>query len=76
MDLAIGIWRFVVKPAGSKRTWLNLRARSSSGTPYWKASEIAVANESIRPAMVEPCLAIVIKISPGRPVSGYSPTWR
>src|SRR5690606_40934862 len=76
MDFAMGICRLFVKPLGSKRMWLNLLQRSSSGTPYCSAMEMAVAKASIRPEMVEPCFAIVMKISPGICVSGYNPMWR
>ena len=41
-----------MKPLGSKRAWLNLSTSSLSGTPYCSASEIAVANASIRPEIV------------------------
>ena len=40
-----------------------------SGTPYWSASDTAVAKESMRPEMVKPCFAMVMKISPGSPSS-------
>ena len=70
MDFAIGICLLFVNPAGSNRMWENFEQRSSSGTPYWNASEIAVAKASIMPETVEPCFAIVMKISPGRLVSG------
>ena len=67
IDLAIGMSGFLVKPDGSKRVWLNLSTSACSGTPYCSASEIAVAKRSIRPEMVEPSLAIVMKSSPGVP---------
>jgi ribonucleoside-diphosphate reductase alpha chain len=38
------------------------------GTPYWNASEIAVAKGSIRPLMVLPSLAMVMNTSPGVPL--------
>ena len=62
-----------MKPEGSKRTWENFSTSASSGTPYWRAMEMAVAKASIRPEMVEPSLAMTRKISPGRP-SSYMPT--
>ena len=62
-----------MKPDGSKRTCENLSTRASSGTPYCSAIEIEVAKASIRPEIVEPSLAIVMKISPGLP-SSYMPT--
>ena len=72
IDLAIGISGFLVKPEGSKRIWLNLSTRTLNGTPYCSDMEIAVANESIRPEIVEPSFDMVIKISPGWP-SSYMP---
>ena len=69
MDLAYRMSALFVQPLGSKRVWLNLSHRTLSGTPYWSASEIAVANESISPETVEPSFAMVIKISPGWPSS-------
>ena len=45
----------------------------SNGTPYCRASEMAVAKASISPEMTEPSFAIVRKISPGVP-SSYMPT--
>ena len=68
IDVAIGISWLPVKPDGSKRVPLNFSIRTCSGTPCWSASEIAVANESIRPAMTEPSFAMRTKISPGRAV--------
>ena len=44
---------------------VNLSTSASSGTPYWSVREIAVANESIRPEIVEPSFDMVRKISPG-----------
>ena len=70
MDLAIGTFLLPVKPLGSKRMWLNFEHRSLSGTPYCSAMLMLVAKASIMPASVEPCLAIVMKISPGWRVSG------
>src|SRR5712671_34482 len=51
----------------------NLSTRNCSGTPYCSANEIAVANESIRPEIVDPCFDMVTKISPGVR-SSYMPT--
>ena len=47
----------------------DLVVRQLPGTPYCNAYEIAVANASIRPEMVEPCFDIETKISPGLPSS-------
>jgi hypothetical protein len=50
-----------------------LRTSVSSGTPYWSAIEIAVANEFIMPRRVEPSLPMSVrKISPTVP-SSYRP---
>ena len=65
----------LVKPAGSKRVWANLSHRSLSGTPCWSASDTPRAKLSIRPEMVEPSLAMRMKISPGV-LSSYLPTVR
>ena len=62
-----------VQPLGSKRTCANLSTRNFSGTPYCRLKLTAVAKASIRPEMVEPSLAMVMKISPGAP-SSYIPT--
>src|ERR1700683_2710682 len=62
-----------VMPLGSKRTCSNLRTRDSTGTPYWRLTETRVAMQSIRPPMVLPSLAMVMKTSPGAP-SWYRPT--
>jgi hypothetical protein len=56
-------------PDGSKRAWLNLSTSTCSGTPYCRAYEMACANASAKPEMVEPSLAITRKISPGEPSS-------
>src|SRR5258708_12670478 len=48
---------------------LNFAPRNLSGTPYCRANDTAVANESIKPETVEPSFEILIKISPGRPSS-------
>ena len=73
IDFAIGISGFRVKPLGSNRVCVNLSTRSCSGTPCCSESEVMVAKLSIRPEMVEPSLAMVMKISPGVP-SSYLPT--
>ena len=67
MLLAIGMSGFLVNPAGSNRLWANLLTKTSSGTPYCRPIEIDVPSTSIRPPIVEPSLAIVMKTSPGRP---------
>ena len=56
-------------PIGSKRWWANLLTMLSTGTPYWSARLMAVPSESIRPPMVEPSFAMVMKSSPGLPSS-------
>ena len=61
MLLAIGMSGFLVNPAGSNRLWANLLTKTSSGTPYCRPIEIAVPRTSIRPPIVEPSLAIVMK---------------
>ena len=65
---------FLVKPDGSKRTWLNFETSTSSGTPYWSAMEVSTPIVSIRPEIVLPSFAILMKISPGAP-SSKKPTW-
>ncbi len=62
-----------MKPDGSNRVWLNLSARTFSGTPYWSDIEIIVAKLSMRPETTDPSFAIVTKSSPGVP-SSYMPT--
>jgi hypothetical protein len=50
-----------------------LRTSVSSGTPYWSAIEIEVANAFIMPRSVEPSLPMSVrKISPTVP-SSYMP---
>src|SRR5581483_346204 len=61
------------QPLGSNRVWLNLSQSTCSGTPYCRARETAVAKESMSPETVDPSLAILMNISPGRP-SSYRPT--
>src|SRR6202035_1248554 len=73
IDFAYGICGFLVKPDGSKRMCANLSTRNCSGTLYCSAYEIAVAKESIKPEIVEPCFDMLMKISPGFP-SSYIPT--
>src|SRR5881409_3534052 len=72
-DFAIGMSGFLVKPDGSKRTWLNLETSTSSGTPYCSAIEVRTPIVSIRPEIVLPSLAILMKISPGVPSSWKPP---
>ena len=69
IELARGISGLPVKPEGSNLVRVNLSTSSRSGTPCWNASEMAVPKLSIKPEMVEPSLAIRMKISPGSPVS-------
>ena len=57
----------VTNPAGSKRVKVKASTYSSIGTPYCRLIETAVPKASIRPPMVLPSLAIVMKSSPGRP---------
>jgi len=70
--LGVGHLWVPVQPLGSNRKWANLSTRNFSGTPYCKLKLIAVANASIRPEMVEPSLAMVMKSSPAEP-SSYMP---
>ena len=56
-------------PIGSKRWWANLLTMLSTGTPYWSARLMAVPSESIRPPIVDPSFAMVMKSSPGLPSS-------
>ena len=69
IDFATRTSGFFVMPDGSKRAWLNLSTSTCSGTPYCSEYEIACANASAKPEMVEPSLAITRKISPGVPSS-------
>ena len=62
-----------VMPAGSKRMLVYMSTKALSGTPYWRPWLTEMAKASMIPARVEPCLATLRKISPGRP-SSYSPT--
>jgi hypothetical protein len=48
---------------------MNLATKDSSGTPYCRPIETAIANASITPESVEPCFEVFRKISP-RPSSG------
>src|SRR5260370_4271220 len=64
---------FPAQPLGSKRMWLNFSQRTLSGTPYCRASDTAVAKESISPETVEPSLDILMNSSPASP-SSYNPT--
>src|SRR5271157_60135 len=73
IDFAKPIFGFPDQPLGSKRTCVNLLHNTSRGTPHCRASDTAVANESMSPEMVEPCFAMVMKISPGGP-STQTPT--
>ena len=60
-------------PAGSKRMLVNFSTNASSGTPYCRPRLTEIANASMIPASVEPCLATFRNTSPGRP-SSNSPT--
>ncbi len=73
IDFAYGTCGLPVHPLGSNRTCANLSTRNFIGTPYCRLKLTAVANASIRPEIVEPSFAIVMKISPGAP-SSYIPT--
>ena len=53
-DFAIGTSGFLVKPYGSKRTWLNFETRTSSGTPNWSAIEVSTPTVSMRTEIVHP----------------------
>src|ERR1017187_6988233 len=61
MDFAYGMVGFPVHPLGSNRTWANLSTRNLNGTPYCRLKLTAVAKASIRPEMVDPSLAMVMK---------------
>ena len=61
-----------VMPAGSKRMLVKASTKARSGTPYCSPYEMDLANASMIPDRVDPCLETVRKISPGRP-SPYSP---
>jgi hypothetical protein len=67
--LAYPISGFPLHPLGSKRVWLNLSHSTLRDTPYCKASDTAVAKQSMRPETVEPSFAVVMKISPTVPSS-------
>lgn len=55
MDFASGSSGFVVNPAGSKRVWLNLPARTLGGAPYWPAElDFEVGHLTIPPAITTP----------------------
>ena len=61
-----------VMPLGSNRMLTNFCANASSGTPYCRPSDTAMAKASMTPDSVEPCFETFRKISP-MPSSGYSP---
>ncbi len=62
-------------PAGSKRVKVNASTYSSSGTPYCRPSEMAMAKLFIMARKAAPSLCMSMKISPMRP-SSYSPVRR
>ncbi len=63
------------RPAGSKRVKVKASTYSSSGTPYCRPSEMAMAKLFISERKAAPSLCMSMKISPSRP-SSYSPVWR
>ena len=74
IDLAIGISGLPVKPEGSKRMWVNLSTRTSQRHAVLQRERDRRGEGVHRDReIVEPSLAIVMKISPGWP-SSYSPT--
>ena len=62
-------------PFGSKRVKMNASTNSSSGTPYCKPRETAMAKEFMRLLNAAPSLCISMKTSPMVP-SSYSPVRR
>ena len=62
----------LVMPDGSNFMLMNFETKASSGTPYCRPNETAMANASITPDSVEPCFDTFRNISP-MPSSGYSP---
>jgi hypothetical protein len=67
MDWAYPIFSLPVHPEGSNRVWAILPQSTSSGTPCCSDTENCVAKDSINPLIVDPCLDILMKISPGLP---------
>ena len=65
----------VTGPAGSKRVKTKASTNSSSGTPYCRPIEIAMAKLFIRLRKAAPSLCMSMNISPSRP-SSYSPVRR
>ena len=64
-----------VMPFGSNSALTNFDTNVSSGTPYCRPTETAVANASMTPESVEPSLPICTNSSPSPP-SSYSPAWK
>jgi hypothetical protein len=62
------------KPEGSKRVKVKASTYSSSGTPYCRPSDTAMAKLFIIARKAAPSLCMSMKISPRRP-SAYSPVW-
>ena len=62
-------------PLGSKVWKVKVSTNSSSGTPYWRPLDTAIAKQPKTPLRVAPSFAISIKTSPNVP-SGYSPVLR
>jgi hypothetical protein len=59
-----------VGPLGSKFISASLRACTSGGAPYCKATEVAIANMASTPRSVEPSLpASLMNSSPSDPSS-------
>ena len=62
-------------PAGSNRVKVKASTNVSSGTPYCRPTEMAMAKLSIIARKAEPSLCMSMKISPKDP-SSYSPVRR
>ena len=62
-------------PAGSKRVKVKASTNSSSGTPYCRPTETAMAKQFIIARKAAPSLCMSMKISPSVP-SSYSPVRR
>ena len=62
-------------PWGSNRVNVNASTNSSSGTPYCRPMEMAMAKLFIRLRNAAPSLCMSMKISPSDP-SSYSPVRR
>ena len=65
----------VTMPDGSKRVKVKASTNSSSGTPYCRPMDTAMAKLFINDRKAAPSLCMSMKISPRRP-SSYSPVRR